>query len=183
VNEGATRGDERPRWRRRQLRLRKIRRRKLPGAALFAPAGRWQTGFLHQQRKKHTMQTPQDLWRVGDIAFSSRFLLGTARYPSPAVLREAMRAAGSQIVTVGLKRQTAASGSDNGFIDSFRTLYPEQVTYSWWSYRFKAREKNAGWRIDYFLLSNRLREQLVDARIHTEVYGSDHCPVEVELNL
>ena len=71
----------------------------------------------------------------------------------------------------------------NGFIDSFRTLYPEQVTYSWWSYRFKAREKNAGWRIDYFLLSNRLREQLVDAKIHTEVYGSDHCPVEVELNL
>ena len=71
----------------------------------------------------------------------------------------------------------------NGFIDSFRTLYPEQVTYSWWSYRFKAREKNAGWRIDYFLLSNRLREQLVDAKIHTEVYGSVHCPVEVELNL
>ena len=71
----------------------------------------------------------------------------------------------------------------NGFIDTFRTLYPEQVTYSWWSYRFKAREKNAGWRIDYFLLSTRLREQLVDAQIHTEVYGSDHCPVEVELNL
>ena len=61
-----------------------------------------------------------------------------------------------------------------GFIDSFRTLYPEQVTYSWWSYRFKAREKNAGWRIDYFLLSDRLRAQLVDAKIHTEVYGSDH---------
>lgn len=69
-----------------------------------------------------------------------------------------------------------------GFIDSFRTLYPEQVTYSWWSYRFKAREKNAGWRIDYFLLSDRLRAQLADAKIHTEVYGSDHCPVEVELN-
>ena len=72
---------------------------------------------------------------------------------------------------------------NNGFIDSFRTLYPEQITYSWWSYRFKAREKNAGWRIDYFLLSNRLRNQLIDAKIHTEVYGSDHCPVEVELNL
>lgn len=69
-----------------------------------------------------------------------------------------------------------------GFIDSFRTLYPEQVTYSWWSYRFKVREKNAGWRIDYFLLSDRLRAQLADAKIHTEVYGSDHCPVEVELN-
>ena len=71
------------------------------------------------------MQTPQDLWRVGDIAFSSRFLLGTARYPSPAVLREAMRAAGSQIVTVGLKRQTAASGSDNGFIDMVRQALRE----------------------------------------------------------
>ena len=71
------------------------------------------------------MQTPQDFWRVGDIAFSSRFLLGTARYPSPAVLREAMRAAGSQIVTVGLKRQTAASGSDNGFIDMVRQALRE----------------------------------------------------------
>ncbi|WP_028897932.1 exodeoxyribonuclease III [Prevotella sp. HUN102] len=69
-----------------------------------------------------------------------------------------------------------------GFIDSFRTLYPEQVTYSWWSYRFKAREKNAGWRIDYFLLSERLREQLAEAKIHTDVLGSDHCPVEVVVN-
>lgn len=69
-----------------------------------------------------------------------------------------------------------------GFIDSFRTLYPEQVTYSWWSYRFKAREKNAGWRIDYFLLSERLKEQLAEAKIHTDVLGSDHCPVEVVVN-
>lgn len=69
-----------------------------------------------------------------------------------------------------------------GFIDSFRTLYPEQVTYSWWSYRFKAREKNAGWRIDYFLLSERLKEQLAEAKIHTDVFGSDHCPVEVVVN-
>lgn len=69
----------------------------------------------------------------------------------------------------------------NGFLDSFRTLYPEQITYSWWSYRFRAREKNAGWRIDYFLLSDRLRDQLADAKIHTEIYGSDHCPVEVEM--
>lgn len=70
-----------------------------------------------------------------------------------------------------------------GFMDSFRTLYPEQITYSWWSYRFRAREKNAGWRIDYFLLSNRLRDQLSDAKIHTEIYGSDHCPVEVDVNI
>lgn len=71
----------------------------------------------------------------------------------------------------------------NGFFDSFRTLYPEQITYSWWSYRFKAREKNAGWRIDYFLVSDRLRDQLEEAKIHTEVYGSDHCPVEVDLKI
>ena len=70
---------------------------------------------------------------------------------------------------------------DNGFIDTFRTLYPEQVTYSWWSYRFRAREKNTGWRIDYFLISERLRDRLEDAKIHTEIMGSDHCPVEVDL--
>ena len=69
----------------------------------------------------------------------------------------------------------------NGFIDTFRTLYPEQVTYSWWSYRFRAREKNTGWRIDYFLISERLRDRLEDAKIHTEIMGSDHCPVEIIL--
>ena len=70
---------------------------------------------------------------------------------------------------------------DNGFIDTFRSLYPEQVTYSWWSYRFRARERNTGWRIDYFLISERLRDRLEDAKIHTEIMGSDHCPVEVDL--
>lgn len=73
---------------------------------------------------------------------------------------------------------------DAGFTDSFRYFYPDRTDiYSWWSYRFRAREKNAGWRIDYFVVSNRLQEALVDAKIHTEVFGSDHCPVEVELNL
>ena len=71
---------------------------------------------------------------------------------------------------------------DNGFTDTFRFLHPEEVTYSWWSYRFKAREKNAGWRIDYFLISDRLRPQLTGATIHTEIFGSDHCPVELNLN-
>lgn len=70
---------------------------------------------------------------------------------------------------------------DNGFTDTFRFLHPEEVTYSWWSYRFKAREKNAGWRIDYFLISDRLRPQLSGAAIHTEIFGSDHCPVELTL--
>ena len=71
----------------------------------------------------------------------------------------------------------------SGFIDTFRTLYPEQVTYSWWSYRFQARQKNAGWRIDYFVTSERLRTSIADAQILTDVYGSDHCPVALELNL
>ena len=71
----------------------------------------------------------------------------------------------------------------SGFTDSFRSLYPTQVTYSWWSYRFHAREKNAGWRIDYFLLSDRLAERMVDAKIHTEIFGSDHCPIELDISL
>ena len=73
---------------------------------------------------------------------------------------------------------------DAGFIDTFRYFYPEQTgIYSWWSYRFKAREKNAGWRIDYFLASRRLADKLESAKIHTEIFGSDHCPVEVPLNV
>ena len=70
---------------------------------------------------------------------------------------------------------------NSGFTDTFRSLYPEQVTYSWWSYRFRAREKNTGWRIDYFLISNRLKDRMADAIIHTDVMGSDHCPVELVL--
>lgn len=73
---------------------------------------------------------------------------------------------------------------DAGFIDTFRYFYPDQEQiYSWWSYRFKAREKNAGWRIDYFITSGSLENKLVDAKIHTEVFGSDHCPVELEIDL
>ena len=69
----------------------------------------------------------------------------------------------------------------SGFSDSYRTLYPDKVEYSWWSYRFKAREKNTGWRIDYFIVSSRLMERVEDAKIHTEIFGSDHCPVELDL--
>ncbi|KEZ88197.1 exodeoxyribonuclease III [Clostridium sulfidigenes] len=73
---------------------------------------------------------------------------------------------------------------DSGFIDTFRNFYPDlEGTYSWWSYRFKAREKNAGWRIDYFCTSERLKENLISAKIHTEILGSDHCPVELEINI
>ncbi len=71
----------------------------------------------------------------------------------------------------------------NGYIDTFRHFYPDQEQiYSWWSYRFHAREKNAGWRIDYFITSENLKDRLVDAKIHTEVLGSDHCPVELTIN-
>lgn len=69
-----------------------------------------------------------------------------------------------------------------GFTDTFRFFHPDETgIYSWWSYRFKAREKNAGWRIDYFIVSDDLNDQLADAKIHTEIFGSDHCPVEVVL--
>lgn len=73
---------------------------------------------------------------------------------------------------------------ENGFTDTYRYFYPDtEGVYSWWSYRFKAREKNAGWRIDYFCVSDRLQDKLQDARIHTEIFGSDHCPVELDISL
>ena len=70
---------------------------------------------------------------------------------------------------------------DAGFTDTFRHLHPDEIKYSWWSYRFRARENNAGWRIDYFLVSDRLRDKLVCAEILTDVMGSDHCPVLLEI--
>ena len=71
---------------------------------------------------------------------------------------------------------------NSGFIDTFRYFYPDRSgIYSWWSYRFSARQKNAGWRIDYFLVSESLKDKLVSADIHTEIYGSDHCPVELDI--
>lgn len=82
------------------------------------------------------------------------------------------------------EREKFSTVLSHGYIDTFRYFYPgkEQV-YSWWSYRFRAREKNAGWRIDYFLVSDDLKEKLTDAKIHTDILGSDHCPVELEIAL
>ena len=72
--------------------------------------------------------------------------------------------------------------TESGFIDSFRYFYPdEKDKYSWWSYMFKAREKNAGWRIDYFVVSEKIKDRMVDAKIHADILGSDHCPVELDL--
>lgn len=71
-----------------------------------------------------------------------------------------------------------------GFIDSFRHFYPDmEQIYSWWSYRFKAREKNSGWRIDYFIVSDDLKDKMLDAKIHTDILGSDHCPVELDIEI
>lgn len=72
---------------------------------------------------------------------------------------------------------------NNGFCDTFRTLHPFDVVYSWWSYRFQARQKNAGWRIDYFVVSERLMPSVASAQIHTDILGSDHCPVELQLSI
>ena len=72
---------------------------------------------------------------------------------------------------------------ETGFIDSFRFKYPDVVKYSWWSYRFNARANNAGWRIDYFVVSEDLKDKIVDAKILNEIFGSDHCPVELDINL
>ena len=71
----------------------------------------------------------------------------------------------------------------SGFSDTFRSLYPENVEYSWWSYMFQARQKNVGWRIDYFVVSNRILDKVKEAKIHTEIMGSDHCPVSIEIDI
>ena len=81
------------------------------------------------------------------------------------------------------EREAFQAFLDAGYVDTYRYMHPDKVEYSWWSYRFKARERNAGWRIDYFLLSEFAKEKIVDAKIHTNRMGSDHCPVELEINV
>ena len=83
-----------------------------------------------------------------------------------------------------IEERTAFSNLlDNGFVDSYRYIYPDTIKYSWWSYRFNARANNAGWRIDYFIVSERIKELINDAKIHNDIYGSDHCPVELDINI
>lgn len=72
---------------------------------------------------------------------------------------------------------------NSGFTDTFRYLYPDKVLYSWWSYRFNARANNAGWRLDYFIVSNSIKDKVIDSIIHTDIYGSDHCPVELQIEI
>ena len=82
------------------------------------------------------------------------------------------------------EREKMTALLDSGFTDSFRYLYPDKENcYTWWSYVMKAREKNIGWRIDYFLVSNKIKDKIKDAKIHSDILGSDHCPVELDINL
>ncbi len=82
------------------------------------------------------------------------------------------------------EREKMTTLLSSGFTDTFRYLYPDRKEiYSWWSYRFKARENNTGWRIDYFIVSDRLREKITEAKIHCDIFGSDHCPVELDIDL
>ena len=82
------------------------------------------------------------------------------------------------------EREKMTNMLESGFTDTFRYFYPDtEGAYSWWSYMFKAREKNAGWRIDYFITSKEIDDKLIDAKIHTNIFGSDHCPVELDINL
>ena len=94
---------------------------------------------------------------------------------------------GSNRGNAGFSDEERASFSallDAGFTDTFRARHPDLAgAYSWWSYRFRAREKNAGWRIDYFLVSDSIKNKITEAKIHTDIMGSDHCPVEVDLNI
>lgn len=82
------------------------------------------------------------------------------------------------------EREKFSKVLSEGFIDSYRYFYPDLAdTYSWWSYRFKARERNAGWRIDYFVVSEKLKDKMKDAKIHSDILGSDHCPVELDIDI
>lgn len=81
------------------------------------------------------------------------------------------------------EREKMTTLLESGFIDTYRTLYPDTIEYSWWSYRFNSREKNVGWRIDYFVISKVLQDKIKDAKIYTQVLGSDHCPVGLEIDL
>lgn len=81
------------------------------------------------------------------------------------------------------EREAFTNLLSNGYVDTFRELYPNAVKYSWWSYRFNARKNNAGWRIDYFVVSKALMDKVKDSKIHNEIYGSDHCPIELDIDL
>ena len=81
------------------------------------------------------------------------------------------------------EREAMTNLLSNGYIDTFRYLNPNEIKYSWWSYRFNSRQNNAGWRIDYFIVSENLKDKLKSSLIHNQIYGSDHCPIELNIDL
>lgn len=129
---------------------------------------RWEDDFLHYVK---TLETRKPVVFCGD--------LNVAHQPID------LKNPGSNQNNAGFTQQERAKMTallDAGFIDTFRFFHPQETgAYSWWSYMFHAREKNAGWRIDYFLVSNTLRERITGAAIHPEIFGSDHCPVELDM--
>ena len=129
---------------------------------------RWEDDFLHYVK---TLETRKPVVFCGD--------LNVAHQPID------LKNPGPNQNNAGFTQQERAKMTallDAGFIDTFRFFHPQETgAYSWWSYMFHAREKNAGWRIDYFLVSNTLRERITGAAIHPEIFGSDHCPVELDM--
>lgn len=129
---------------------------------------RWEDDFLHYVK---TLETRKPVVFCGD--------LNVAHQPID------LKNPGPNQNNAGFTQQERAKMTallDAGFIDTFRFFHPQETgAYSWWSYMFHAREKNAGWRIDYFLVSNTLREHITGAAIHPEIFGSDHCPVELDM--
>ena len=129
---------------------------------------RWEDDFLHYVK---TLETRKPVVFCGD--------LNVAHQPID------LKNPGPNQNNAGFTQQERAKMTallDAGFIDTFRFFHPQETgAYSWWSYMFHAREKNAGWRIDYFFVSNTLRERITGAAIHPEIFGSDHCPVELDM--
>lgn len=129
---------------------------------------RWEDDFLHYVK---TLETRKPVVFCGDLNIAHQ----------PIDLKNP----GPNQNNAGFTQQERAKMTallDAGFIDTFRFFHPQETgAYSWWSYMFHAREKNAGWRIDYFLVSNTLRERITGAAIHPEIFGSDHCPVELDM--
>ena len=173
-----------------------------PGQADFAPEG--YTEYTYSAEKKGysgTACTPNsqdglkrlDYRMTWEDAFRAYLLELDAK--KPVILCGDLNVAHTEIDIKNAKTNRMSAGFTDqerakmtellaaGFTDTFRTVHPDEVKYSWWSYRFHAREKNAGWRIDYFIVSNRIADKVTAAEIHNEVFGSDHCPVELVIDL
>ena len=157
-----------------------------PGQADFAPEG--YTEYTYSAEKKGYSGTAcwEDAFRA--------YLLGLDA-KKPVILCGDLNVAHTEMDIKNAKTNRMSAGFTDqerakmtellaaGFADSFRVVHPDEVKYSWWSYRFHAREKNAGWRIDYFIVSQRIADKIRAAEIHNEVFGSDHCPVELDIDL